>query len=67
MTAQLFEWEIGSGYDPQLRAFAAQVVPAVLRHLELASALQTEPAASPPEHAAFGAIRPEPKGRTMAR
>jgi len=32
MTVQLFEWEIGSGYDPQLRAFAAQVVPTVLRH-----------------------------------
>jgi hypothetical protein len=45
MTAQLFDWEIGSGYDPQLRAFAAQVVPTVLRHLELASARQIETAA----------------------
>jgi Domain of unknown function (DUF4142) len=26
MAAQLFEWEIGSGQDSQLRAFAAQVV-----------------------------------------
>jgi len=42
-------------------------VPTVLRHLELASALQIELAASPPERAAFGASRPEPKGRTMAR
>ena len=67
MTVQLFEWEIGSGYDPQPRAFAAQVVPRVLRHLELASAIQIEPAASPPEHAAFGASRPEPKGRNLAR
>ena len=66
MTMQLFEWEIASGYDPQLRAFGAQV-PTVPRHLELASALQTELAGSPPEHAAFGASRPEPKGRTMAR
>jgi hypothetical protein len=43
VTVQLFEWEIGSGYDPQPRAFAAQVVPTVLRHLELASAPRSSP------------------------
>ena len=41
-TAQLFEWEIGSGQDPQLKEFAAQTLPVVLRHLQMASALQYE-------------------------
>jgi putative membrane protein len=66
MAAQLFEWEIGSGQDSQLRAFAAQVLPTVLRHLELASAIQTELAGSSPEQAASGMSRPERKP-TMAR
>jgi putative membrane protein len=39
-TAQLFEWEIGSGQDPQLKNFAAQVLPIVLRHLQMAIAIQ---------------------------
>jgi hypothetical protein len=66
MAAQLFEWESGSGQDPQLRAFAAQVLPTVLRRLELASAIEIELAACPPEHAASGTSRPERKP-TMAR
>ena len=39
-TAQLFEWEIGSGQDPQLKAFVSQVLPIVLHHLELARAVE---------------------------
>jgi hypothetical protein len=62
----LFEWEIGSGQDSQLRAFAARVLPTVLHHLELASAIETELAMSPPEHAASGTSRPERKP-TMPR
>jgi putative membrane protein len=39
-TAQLFEWQIGSGQDPQLKDFASQSLPIVLRHLQLATAIQ---------------------------
>jgi putative membrane protein len=48
MAVQFFEWEIGSGQDPRLRAFAAQLLPTVLHHFQLASAIQTELAASLP-------------------
>jgi putative membrane protein len=41
-TAQLFEWEIGSGQDPQLKGFASQVLPVVLRHLDMASAIENQ-------------------------
>jgi putative membrane protein len=53
-TAQLLEWEIGSGQDPQLKGFASQILPVVLRHLQMATAIQYQlattastPAASP--------------------
>lgn len=39
-TAQLLEWEIGSGQDLQLKNFASQILPVVLRHLQMASAIQ---------------------------
>ena len=39
-TAQLFEWEIGFGQDPQLKGFASQILPIVLRHLEMARAVE---------------------------
>ena len=39
-TAQLFEWEIGSGQDPQLKGFASQILPTVLRHLAMARAVE---------------------------
>jgi putative membrane protein len=48
--AQLFEWEIGSGQDPQLKSFASQILPIVLRHLDMARAVEyqlTATAASP--------------------
>ena len=41
-TAQLFEWEIGSGQDPQLKAFASEVLPIVLRHLQMASNIESQ-------------------------
>jgi putative membrane protein len=41
-TAQLFEWEIGSGQDPQLKGFASQVLRVVLRHLDMASAIENQ-------------------------
>jgi hypothetical protein len=34
--AQLFEYEIGSGQDSQLKNFAAQTLPILMRHLEMA-------------------------------
>ena len=57
-TAQLLEWEIGSGQDPQLKDFASQILPIVLRHLDIARAHEaqltatasapTPPAGAPP-------------------
>ena len=35
-TVQLFEYEIGSGQDAQLKNFAAQTLPVLMRHLEIA-------------------------------
>jgi putative membrane protein len=35
-TAQLLEYEIGSGQDPELRRFAAETLPTVLQHLQQA-------------------------------
>lgn len=45
-TAQLLEWEIGSGQDPQLKAFASQTLPVVLRHLQTATTIQSQLAAT---------------------
>lgn len=39
-TAQLFEWEIGFGQDPQLKNLASLILPIVLRHLEMARAVE---------------------------
>ena len=41
-TAQLLEWEIGSGQDAALQRFAAEALPKVLRHLELAQSIHAE-------------------------
>ena len=37
--AQLLEYEIGSGQDPQVKAAASQLLPTILAHLEMADAL----------------------------
>lgn len=42
LTAQLLEWEIGSGQDQDLKTFAAETLPTVLEHLRLAQALAAE-------------------------
>ena len=65
-TAQLLEWEIGSGQDPQLKAFASQALPIVLRHLQIASNIElqlnaTASAPNPPGGAAVPAARPPPR------
>jgi putative membrane protein len=39
---QLLEWEIGSGQDARVRAYAVQMLPIVLEHLEHAQGLQAE-------------------------
>jgi putative membrane protein len=41
-TAQLLEWEIGSGQDARVRGYAIETLPVVLEHLEHAQALQAE-------------------------
>jgi putative membrane protein len=41
-TAQLLEWEIGSGQDARVRTYAMQTLPTVMDHLSHAQALQAE-------------------------
>ena len=60
-TAQLFEWEIGFGQDPQLKAFASEILPIVLRHLQMASNIElqlTATASAPQPPIAAPAERP---------
>jgi putative membrane protein len=35
-TAHLLEWEIGSGQNPELKRFASETLPVVLKHLRMA-------------------------------
>ena len=39
--AQMLEYQLANGKDPQLKAFAAETLPTVRHHLELAQSLQT--------------------------
>jgi putative membrane protein len=41
-TVHLLEWEIGSGQDARVRAYATQMLPLVMEHLEHAQTLQAE-------------------------
>jgi putative membrane protein len=41
-TAQLLEYEIGSGQDLELKSFASEILPIVLDHLESAQDIQAE-------------------------
>ena len=41
-TVQLFEYEIGSGQDAQLKNFASQTLPVLMRHLEMAQQIETQ-------------------------
>ena len=41
-TVQLLEWEINSGQDAQLQRFAADTLPKVLHHLQLAQRIHAE-------------------------
>jgi len=41
-TAQLLEWEIGSGQDPRVRNYAMATLPTVLSHLRHAQRIQSE-------------------------
>jgi putative membrane protein len=65
-TAQLVEWEIGSGQDPQLKGFASQILPVVLHHLEMASAIEYQLAATASAPTASG-LQPATTGRSPAR
>jgi putative membrane protein len=46
-TAQLLEYEIGAGQDVDLKSFASQTLPIVLKHLEMAQHIQTDLAGKP--------------------
>ena len=41
-TAQLFEYEIGSGQDVGLKTFASQTLPVVMQHLEMAQKIDAQ-------------------------
>jgi putative membrane protein len=45
--AQLLEYEIGAGQDKDLKTFAAEALPVVLEHLEIAQHLQADLAGKP--------------------
>jgi putative membrane protein len=47
-TAQLLEHEIGSGQDVKAKEFAKETLPTVMRHLEMARAIQAQLAGVPP-------------------
>jgi putative membrane protein len=46
--AQLLEYEIGSGQAVELKNFAAEILPTVLQHLEMAQDIQAELTGSVP-------------------
>ena len=57
-TAQLLEYEIGSGQDAQLKSFASQVLPIVMQHLEMAQSIDAHlTGAAAPEAAMPPAVR----------
>jgi putative membrane protein len=41
-TAQLLEYEIGSGQDVELKTFASEILPIVLEHLQIAKDVQAQ-------------------------
>jgi putative membrane protein len=41
-TAQLLEWEIGSGENAELQKFASDILPIVLEHSEMARRLKAK-------------------------
>jgi putative membrane protein len=47
-TAQLYEWIIDNGQDPRVASYAMETLPVVLRHLEMAKALQAQLTGSAP-------------------
>lgn len=51
-TAQLFEWEINSGQNAQLKSFASETLPTILHHLEMARDIHTELSTEAPQAAA---------------
>jgi putative membrane protein len=40
VTAHLLEWEIGSGENEQLRSFAADMLPRIMNHLQMARSIE---------------------------
>jgi putative membrane protein len=47
-TAQLLEHEIGSGQDVQMKNYAKETLPVVLKHLDMAKTLHAQLASAPP-------------------
>jgi len=56
-TAQLLEWEIGSGQDMSLKRFASETLPTVLHHLQMAQDLRAQLTAGGSQGVSAGANR----------
>ena len=61
-TVQLLEYEIGSGQDPDLKAFASEMVLHVIQHLQMAQALQAPLAGHTMQAVAPGSVSQESQG-----
>jgi len=66
-TAQLLEWEIGSGQEMSLKQFASETLPIVLQHLRMAQDLKGQLTGTGPQGVSAsatdtaGSAQPEPK------
>jgi len=65
-TAQLLEYEIGAGQDAQVKAFASDVLPIVLQHLEMAQNVDAHLSGASAPSAATG-VMPMPAAGTPAQ
>ena len=65
-TAQLLEYEIGSGQDAQVKAFASDVLPVVMQHLEMAQNIDAQLSGSSAPSTAAG-MMPTPAAGTPAQ
>jgi putative membrane protein len=66
-TVQLLQWEISFGQNADLQKFAADTLPTVLRHLELAQQLGARLNGQTPREMSARTPAPAANGRTPAR
>lgn len=61
-TATILQWEIGSGQDPELQRYAAQNLPIVLEHLQMAQTIVAELTRAAPQGLAASSLSQPPSG-----